>query len=58
MAGPAALFEAHMQAELDADLQATMATMVADPHLLNLGSGTGGTDRQPRSSWPPRARAD
>jgi carboxymethylenebutenolidase len=46
MTGPAALFEAHMQAELDADLQATMATMVADPHLLNLGSGTGGTDRQ------------
>jgi carboxymethylenebutenolidase len=37
-----ALFEAHMQAELSADLEATMATMVADPHLLNLASGTGG----------------
>ena len=31
-----------MQAELNADLEATMATMVADPHLLNLASGTGG----------------
>lgn len=34
-----------MQAELDAELQATMATvatMVADPHRLNLASGTGG----------------
>ncbi|MFM9111015.1 MAG: ester cyclase [Prochlorococcaceae cyanobacterium] len=43
MSSPAALFEAHMQAELNADLASTMATMVADPHLLNLGSGTGGT---------------
>jgi carboxymethylenebutenolidase len=34
-----------MQGELDADLEATMATvatLVADPHLLNLASGTGG----------------
>ena len=38
----AALFQAHMQAEMDADLESTMATMVAEPHLLNLGSGTGG----------------
>jgi hypothetical protein len=38
----AALFEAHMQAELHADLEATMATMADDPHLLNLASGTGG----------------
>jgi hypothetical protein len=38
----AALFEAHLQAELHADLEATMATMVDDPHLLNLASGTGG----------------
>jgi carboxymethylenebutenolidase len=38
----AALFEAHMQAELHADLEATMATMVDDPHLLNLASGSGG----------------
>ena len=31
-----------MQAELNADLVSTLATMVAEPHLLNLGSGTGG----------------
>ena len=37
-----ALFDAHMQAELIGDLDATMATMVPEPHLLNLGSGTGG----------------
>jgi len=41
-ASAAALFEAHMQAELHADLAATMATMVDEPHLLNLASGTGG----------------
>ncbi|MFM9100883.1 MAG: ester cyclase, partial [Cyanobium sp.] len=29
-------------AELNADLDATMATMVDQPHLLNLASGTGG----------------
>lgn len=38
----AELFGVHMQAELNADLDGTMATMVADPHLINLGSGTGG----------------
>ena len=37
-----ALFDAHMQAELAANLDATMETMVSEPHLLNLGSGTGG----------------
>jgi carboxymethylenebutenolidase len=31
-----------MQAELKADLEATMATMVGAPHLINLASGTGG----------------
>lgn len=41
-ADAAALFEAHMRAELEADLDATMATMVPEPHLLNLASGTGG----------------
>lgn len=41
-ADAASLFAAHMQAEIDADLEATMATMVGDPHLINLGSGTGG----------------
>jgi carboxymethylenebutenolidase len=38
----ASLFDAHMQAERAADLEATLATMAAEPHLLNLGSGTGG----------------
>ncbi|MFM7455358.1 MAG: hypothetical protein ACKO2W_02085, partial [Vulcanococcus sp.] len=48
-ADPAVLFQAHMQAELEADLEgtmATMATMVAEPHLLNLASGTGGEGAQ------------
>jgi carboxymethylenebutenolidase len=42
MTGPAALFEVHLQAEFHADLEGTLATMVDSPHLLNLGSGTGG----------------
>ncbi len=42
MSDPTALFAAHMQAEFHADLGGTLATMVADPHVLNLGSGTGG----------------
>jgi carboxymethylenebutenolidase len=41
-ASAADLFAAHMQAEFDADLEATLATMVVNPHLLNLASGTGG----------------
>ena len=41
-AGAATLFAAHMQAELNGDLDATMASMVEEPHLLNLASGTGG----------------
>ena len=41
-ADAAALFEAHMGAELKADLETTLATMVDEPHLLNLASGTGG----------------
>ena len=35
-----------MQAELEADLEGTMATVVAEPHLLNLASGTGGEGAQ------------
>jgi carboxymethylenebutenolidase len=31
-----------MGAELDGELNTTMAAMVDDPHLLNLASGTGG----------------
>ena len=40
------LFDAHMQAELAADLDATMETMVANPHLINLGSGSGGVGQE------------
>ena len=43
MSDPTALFAAHMQAEFHADLEGTLATMVPNPHVLNLGSGTGGT---------------
>ncbi len=39
----AEVFAVHMQAELRADLEGTLATMVTEPHLINLGSGTGGT---------------
>ena len=35
-----------MRAELEADLEGTVATMVAEPHLLNLASGTGGEGGQ------------
>ena len=40
------LFDAHMEAELAADLEATMETMVANPHLINLGSGLGGFGKE------------
>lgn len=43
MPNAAEVFEVHMQAELRADLEGTMATMVEQPHLINLGSGTGGS---------------
>jgi len=36
------LFDAHMAAEMKGDLEGTMATMAAEPHLLNMASGTGG----------------
>ena len=42
MTGPAALFDAHLQCEFHADLEGTLASMVENPHLINLGSGTGG----------------
>ena len=41
-----AVFDAHMQAELAADLDATMETMAEFPHLINLGSGTGGVGEE------------
>ncbi len=33
---------AFTKAELASKLDATMETMASDPHLINLGSGTGG----------------
>ena len=42
VAAASSLFDAHMRAEVASDLEGTMATMVKHPHLLNLGSGTGG----------------
>jgi hypothetical protein len=33
------LFDGHMAAEMEGDLDATMATMVPEPHLINFGSG-------------------
>ena len=35
-----------MQAELAGDLDATMETMVENPHLINLGSGLGGVGHE------------
>lgn len=37
-----ALFERHMQAELSGDLDGTMATMTAEPHLNHVPVTTGG----------------
>lgn len=41
---PGAVFDAHVKAEfVDRDLEATMATMVAEPHLTHVPVLTGGT---------------
>lgn len=40
------LFEAHMQAELDGDLDRTMATMTAEPHLTHVPTKAGGVGRE------------
>jgi carboxymethylenebutenolidase len=37
-----ALFEKHVGAELDGDLDTTMATMIDEPHLHNVPTMTGG----------------
>ena len=39
------LFEKHIQAELDGDLETTMATMTDNPHLINIPTKLGGKDR-------------
>jgi carboxymethylenebutenolidase len=38
-----AVFEQHVQAELDGDLVTTMATMTDNPHLLNIPTPVGGS---------------
>ncbi len=40
-----AVFEQHVQAELDGDLVTTMATMTDNPHLLNIPTPVGGNGR-------------
>jgi carboxymethylenebutenolidase len=37
------VFTRHMDAELAGDLEATLATMTADPHLVNVPTTVGGT---------------
>jgi carboxymethylenebutenolidase len=40
-----AVFEQHVQAELDGDLATTMATMTDNPHLLNIPTPVGGSGK-------------
>lgn len=40
------LLERHVKAELDGDLETTMATMSEDPHLTNVANMMGGDGRQ------------
>jgi carboxymethylenebutenolidase len=37
-----AVFEKHVQAELDGDIETTMATMSSEPHLINVPNDMGG----------------
>lgn len=39
------LFDRHVRAELDGDLDTTMATMTDNPHLINIPNDMGGLDR-------------
>ena len=41
-----AIFERHMQAELAGDLDGTLATMSANPHLVNIPTMVGGSGPQ------------
>ena len=41
-----AVFEKHVQAELDGDLDTTMATMIDTPHLYNIASPIGGEGKE------------
>ncbi|HSR62805.1 MAG TPA: nuclear transport factor 2 family protein [Gammaproteobacteria bacterium] len=40
------IFNAHMEAELDGDLDQTLATMAPDPHLVNVPTMVGGQGPQ------------
>lgn len=40
------LFERHVKAEMDGDLETTMGTMTDNPHLHNIASMMGGVGRQ------------
>ena len=40
------IFQKHVKAELDGDLETTMATMTANPHLTNVPNNMGGVDWQ------------
>lgn len=40
-----AIFGAHMEAELNGDLDKTLATMSADPHIVNVPTMVGGRVR-------------
>lgn len=42
------LFNCHVKAELDGDLDTTMATMTDDPHLHNIPVPMGGAGRSRR----------
>lgn len=39
------LFEQHVNAELDGDLETTMSTMTDNPHLYNIPNGMGGNGK-------------
>lgn len=47
------LFQEHMQAELDGDLETTMATMVDHPHLNHVPVLAGGVGREEVRSFTP-----
>ena len=40
------VFEKHVKAELDGDIDITMETMVSDPHLVNVPNNMGGFGRK------------
>lgn len=47
------LFQKHVQAELDGDLETTMATMTDSPHLNHVPTMMGGVGREGVLTCPP-----